>query len=319
MGWSWLWRRLASVVVVLLLVSFAAYALLDLLPGSTATAILGTGATPDAVAQVEADLHLDRPMPVRYMLWLQRAVNGDLGVSYQSGEVINTAVRPRVGMSLELLVLTQLFAAGVALPLSLLAARNENGRLDRLVSAGSFVAIALPQVAFGIILLTVFAVKLRWFPATRYVPFGTSPVQNLRALVLPVLSLGLPLAGIYTRVLRTDLLQTMASDHITFARAMGLPTRRVLLGRVLRPSSLTLVSVIGLNTAFVLGGAAIVEQLFSLPGVGSFLLRAVLFRDFVKVQAAVLVIAVIYVVVNLAIDVALTLLDPRIRLTRSGK
>ena len=318
MNLRWLARRLASLVVVLLLVSFLTYALLDLLPGSPANAILGTAATPDAIATVESDLQLDRPLPVRYGIWLGRAARGDLGVSYQTGEIVNTSLRQRLPVSLELLVLAQALAIGLALPLALAAARRPRGVLDRVTSTASFGAIALPQVAFGIILLTVFAVKLRWFPATRFVTFATDPVQNLRALVLPTLTLGLPLAGIYFRVLRTDLAQALASDHATFARSMGLSSRRVLLGRLLRPSSLTLLSVIGLNTAFLLGGAAVIEQVFSVPGLGSFLLNAVLFRDFVKVQGAVLAIAVVYVLANLAVDVLLSALDPRIRLGRSA-
>lgn len=318
MSLRWFGRRLASLVVVLLLVSFLTYALLDLLPGSPANAILGTAATPAAIATVESDLQLDRPLPVRYGIWLGRAARGDLGVSYQTGEIVNASLRQRLPISLELLVLAQGLAIGLALPLALAAARRQRGVLDRVASTVSFGAIALPQVAFGIILLTVFAVKLRWFPATRFVTFATDPRQNLRALVLPTITLGLPLAGIYFRVLRTDLAQALASDHATFARSMGLSSRRVLLGRLLRPSSLTLLSVIGLNTAFLLGGAAVIEQVFSVPGLGSFLLNAVLFRDFVKVQGAVLAIAVVYVLANLAVDMLLSVLDPRIRLGRSA-
>ncbi len=318
MSLRWFGRRLASLVVVLLLVSFLTYALLDLLPGSPANAILGTAATPAAIATVESDLQLDRPLPVRYGIWLGRAARGDLGVSYQTGEIVNASLRQRLPISLELLVLAQGLAIGLALPLALAAARRQRGVLDRVASTASFGAIALPQVAFGIILLTVFAVKLRWFPATRFVTFATDPRQNLRALVLPTITLGLPLAGIYFRVLRTDLAQALASDHATFARSMGLSSRRVLLGRLLRPSSLTLLSVIGLNTAFLLGGAAVIEQVFSVPGLGSFLLNAVLFRDFVKVQGAVLAIAVVYVLANLAVDMLLSVLDPRIRLGRSA-
>ena len=318
MNLRWLGRRLVSVAVVLLVVSFLTYLLLDLLPGSPATAILGTAATPESVKTVESDLQLDRPLPVRYAIWLGRAVRGDLGVSYQTGEVVNASLRQRLPVSLELLALSQLFAIALALPLAMAAAHRQRGVLDRVASGVSFAAIALPQVAFGIILLTLFAVKLHWFPATRFVTFGRDPLQNLRAMVLPTLTLGTPLAGIYFRVLRTDLVQALQSDHVAFARAMGLSPRRVLVGRLLRPSSLTLASVVGLNTAFLLGGAAIVEQLFSVPGLGSYLFSAVLFRDFVKVQGAVLAIAIVYVVTNLAVDVILSVLDPRIRLGRSA-
>lgn len=316
MNWSWLWRRAVSLAVVLVLVSMVTYLMVDLLPGDPATAVLGQGATPETIEIVRQDLSLDDPLPVRYGVWLGRAVQGDLGVSYRTGEVITVALRQRLGTSVELLVLTQLAAILLAVPTALAAARRERGRLDRALSNGAFVAVAMPQFALGIALLVIFAQRLEWFPVSQYVPLGEGVVDNLHAMVLPVLTLSLPLAGIYYRVLRTDLMQTLRSDHITFARAMGLSSRRVLLGRALRPSSLTLVSVIGLNTAFLLGGAAIVERLFSLPGLGAFMTEAVLTQDVVKVQGAALVIALVYVIINLGVDLLLTVFDPRIRLAR---
>lgn len=316
MNWNWLWRRFVSLGIVLVLVSMVTYLMIDLLPGDPAASVLGQGATPETLEIVRQDLSLDDPLPVRYGVWLGRALQGDLGVSYRTGEVITVALRQRIGTSLELLVLTQALAVLLAVPSALLAARRERGRLDRALSNGAFFAVAMPQFALGIALLVIFAQRLGWFPVSRYTTFGEDPGANLHAMVLPVVTLALPLAGIYYRVLRTDLMQTLRSDHINFARAMGLSRRRVLLGRSLRPSSLTLVSVIGLNTAFLLGGAAIVERLFSLPGLGAFMTEAVLTQDVVKVQGAVLLVAIVYVVINLLVDLLLTLFDPRIRLAR---
>lgn len=318
MTWGWFSRRLASVVIVLLCCSAATYALMDALPGSTAAAILGTNATPETIAVVEQDLQLDRPLPVRYGVWLGRAVRGDLGVSYQTGEVVSEVIRDRVPTSVELLVLTQLLAVGIALPASMVAARREHSRFDRTASLWSFGMVATPHFALGIVLLILFAEKLHWFPVAQYTRLGDGVGANLRSLVLPVITLGLPLSGIYFRLLRADLIATLRSDHIAFARSLGFSERRVLLSRALRPSSLTLVSVVGLNTATLLGGAVIVERLFSLPGLGGMVFEAVQKRDIVKVQAATLAIALIYVLVNLAVDVALTTLDPRIRLGRSA-
>jgi peptide/nickel transport system permease protein len=318
MTWDWLWRRLVSVVIVLLAVSLVTYLLLEALPGSTAAAILGPGATPETIAVVEQDLNLDEPLPQRYVTWLGRAVQGDLGVSYRTGEVVTVTLRDRIPTSLELLFLTQALSVGVAVVAALVSARREGTRTDRVLSGSSFVALALPQFAFGIVLLIVFAQKLRWFPVAQYVHFSDDPVGNLRAMTLPVVTLAAPLTAIYYRVLRTDLQQTLRSDHITFAKAVGLSPRRILLGRALRPSSLTLISVIGLNTALLLGGAVIVEQLFSLPGLGSLLTISVSTRDIVMVQGATLTIALVYVLINLCVDIALTILDPRVRLSRSA-
>jgi peptide/nickel transport system permease protein len=312
--WSWLWRRLISVGVVLFLCSLLTYLLLDALPGSTAASILGQGATPETIAIVEADLKLNDPLPVRYGTWLGRAVRGDLGVSYQTGEVVAASLRDRLPTSLELVLLTQLAAVAMALPAAMAAARREHSKVDRSLSSVAFGAVAIPQFAFGIVLMLVFAQKLGWFPVADYVKFGQSPLRNLHSLVLPVLTLSIPLAGIYFRVLRTDLVQTLRSDHITFARSLGFSPQRVLYSRALRSSSLTLVSVIGLNTAFLIGGTVIVERLFSMPGLGGFLFQAIITRDVVKVQGATLLVALIYVLVNLLVDIALTVLDPRVRL-----
>src|SRR3954453_6146266 len=188
MNWSWLWRRLISLLIVLLIVSFVTYLLLDALPGNTAAAILGPGATPDSIHQVDKDLQLDRPLPVRYGIWLGRAVRGDLGVSYQSGEVVSVAIKSRVSTSLELLLLSQMLAIGISVPGAMASAKRENSRFDRTMSSASFGMIAIPQFAFGILLLTLFAQKLRWFPVTDYVSFSVDPLQNLHAMVLPTIT-----------------------------------------------------------------------------------------------------------------------------------
>jgi peptide/nickel transport system permease protein len=318
MNWGWLWRRMLALLAVLVLVSIAVYLLFEALPGSTAGAILGPGATPEAMAIVEQDLNLDQPLPQRYVTWVSRATQGDLGVSYRTGEVVSQTVADRLPTSLELLFLSQLTAALIAGVAGLTSVKREGGPLDRSLSSASFVALAMPQFAFGIVLLVVFAQKLGWFPVAQYTRFSDDPIANLRALVLPVATLALPLSGIYYRVLRTDLLQTLRSDHINFARAMGLSERRIILRRALRPSTLTLVSVIGLNTAFLLGGAVVVERLFSLPGLGQLIIVSVQTRDIVMVQGAVLSVAVIYVIINLTVDIALTWLDPRVALARSA-
>jgi peptide/nickel transport system permease protein len=313
-----LWRRLVSLAVVMFLVTLLTFWIMELLPGSTAEAVLGPSATPENIQRVREDLHLDDSFVSRYTTWLGRAVRGDLGVTYPDGRVVSVVLREGLPASMEILVLTQLFAIGVALPAAMAAARREGSRLDRNLSSGSFVALAMPQLAFGIVLLTVFAQKLRWFPASEYTHLTESVGGNLRAMVLPVLTLGLPFAGVYFRVLRADIVNTLRSDHIAFARGMGLSSSRIMWRRALRPSSLTLISVAGLNTALLLGGVAIVENIYGVPGLGRTLIISVLSRQITLVQGCVLVIAVFYVLMNLLVDVALTVLDPRVRLERAA-
>jgi len=318
MTWSWLWRRLVSLLLVLWIVSFLTYGLLELMPGSGAEAVLGPSATPEAIEQVRQDLHLDDPFLVRYGRWLGRAVQGDLGVTYPDGRVVSVVLRESLPTTIELVILSQLFAIGLALPTSMAAARREGSRVDRAMSAGSFVAIALPQLVLGIVLLTIFAQRLRWFPASEYTHLTESVGGNLRSMVLPVITLSLPLAGIYFRVLRNDLVTTLRSDHIFFARGMGLSARQVLWRRALRPSSMTLVSVMGLNIAALLGGVVIAEQIYGLPGLGRLLVGGVLTRQVTLVQGAVMFVAVVYLVANLVVDIALMALDPRVRLEKAA-
>ncbi len=308
------WKRFVQVAAVLVLVATGTFFLLALMPGSPAAAILGQqNATQDAIEKVEKDLGLDQPIVQRYFTWAGKAVRGDLGVSYRDGENVASAIKQRLPTSFELMVLTQIFALCVSIPAALWAASRAGKRIDKLFSSLSFGFLAAPGFVIALFLLIVFAKTLRWFPAADYAPLGESVFRNLRALTLPVLSLSVPLIGVYYRVLRNDLSATLASDHIMRARANGLREKDVLLKHAFRSSSLTLFAVVGLNTAGLLGGVVLIEQIYSIPGLGRFLIDSAVQRDFVKVQGAVLVIAVIYVVVNLFVDLTLRVLDPRVR------
>jgi peptide/nickel transport system permease protein len=313
-------RRLVDLAVVLVAVSALTFALLSLLPGGPAVAILGSGANPASIAKVNAELGLDRPLPVRYARWLGHALTGDLGRSYRSRLPVAKLVRGAIVPSLELVVLAQVLALLVAVPVALRAARRPGRRLDRAMNATAIAAIGLPQFALGIVLLAVFAVKLRWFPAANYTPIDEGILPNLRSLFLPALTLAVPVGGVYARLLRAEIGVTLAQDHVMMARAMGLSERRVLTRHVLRPSSLTLLAIVGLNTGVLLGGAVLVETLFSVPGVGRMLVEAVLTKDYLVVQGVTLTIAATFVLANAAADLATIMLDPRLRLeTRHGR
>ena len=306
-------RRAIDLVVVLFAVSILTFVLLDLLPGGPAAAILGGSATPESITKVNAELGLNRPLPVRYVKWLGHATTGDLGRSYRSKLPVATVVRGAALPSLELVLLAQLLALLIAVPLSLRAALKPGRLLDRALSAGSIVALGVPQFALGIVLLAVFAVKLHWFPAADYRSLGENPLRNLRSLALPAITLAVPSAGTYARVLRADIGVTLTHDYVTMARALGLRERSVLRRHVLRPSSLTLIAVVALNAGVLLGGAVLVESLFSVPGLGRTLVEAVLTKDALVVQGVVLTIATAFVVANAAADVIILLLDPRQR------
>lgn len=313
MAGRWLAARAAMTVAVVVLVSVATFALLSALPGDPAVTILGPRATPANIEAVRHDLGLDRSPVARYLQWAGRAVRGDLGVSYQTNEPVAHSLRQRVPASLELLAAAQLLALAVAVPLAAIAALRVGRALDRLISTATFLGLAVPNFGVGLLLIAVFVIRLGWFDTFGYVPFSEDPAANLRGIVLPALTLALPLIAQYTRVLRNDLVATLGRNHVTQARANGVPSGVILLRHGLRQSLGTLLSVVGLNVPTLLGGAVVIESLFAVPGVGRLLFNAIVGRDYLVAQGAVLAIALAAVGTNLAMDLLVRLADPRLR------
>jgi peptide/nickel transport system permease protein len=309
-------RRGGQLLLVLLVVTVLAFWMITLLPGDPATQILGFGGDEAALAQVRAELGLDEPFWRRYLDWLGGAVTGDLGTSYITSVPVGESLGQRLPITLELLLLSQVIALGLAVPAGLAAARRAGGPLDRCLTALSFGLLSTPVFVSGVLLIMVFAVRWPLLPATGYTPFAESPGGNLRTMLLPAVTLAAGQLAVYARVLRSDLIATLREDYITLARARGLSPRRILWRHALRPSAISLLTVVGLNLGALIGGAVIIETLFGLPGVGRLIVEAILSRDYLVVQGGVLVVAVGYVVVNFAIDLLYGALDPRIRHAR---
>jgi peptide/nickel transport system permease protein len=307
--------RLPLMLATLLVVSMLTFLLTSLLPGDPAVQILGPeGANdPEAVATVREDLHLDDGFVSRYRSWLADTVTGDFGRSYRTNQEVRDAIAERLPVTLEIGGLAILMALAVAIPLGTWSAFRSGGVTDRIITTGTFGLLSLPAFMVAILLILVFAVNLGWLPATGWVRFTEDPVENLRHALLPALSLAVGEMAVYTRLLRADMITTLQQDSITMARAKGIPTRRILFRHALRPSSFSLMTIVGLQVATVIGGAVIVETLFALPGVGRLLVDSILQRDLMMVQGCALVIAVAFVVVNFVVDLLYVLLDPRIR------
>lgn len=314
----WVLGRLATIAAVLVVVSATTFALVALLPGDPAVTILGPQATPENVEALRSDLGLDRPVLARYATWAGRAVRGDLGVSYQTNQPVAESLRQRLPASLQLLVAAQLLALAGALPLAAVAALRVGSRLDRFIATASFAGMAVPNFGVGVLLIGVFVVRLGWFDTFGYVPFAEDPLANLRALVLPSLTLALPLVALYTRVLRNDLVATLGQNHVVAAQANGLAMPTILRRHALRQSLATLATVVGLNVSSLLGGAVLIESLFAVPGIGRLLFSSITGRDYLVVQGVVLVIAVTYVITNAAVDLLQRALDPRLRAETPG-
>lgn len=304
--------RLLRAAGVVVLVTTAAAALPHLMRGSPALAALGTSATPEQTAAFNADIGLDENVLTATWHWIVDALHGDLGTSLANGVPVTTELADRVPVTLELFAAAQLVALAIAVPVALWSAWRPGGLFDRIATAMAFVWLAIPGFVLGLVLIYLAAVQWRVLPATGWTSLTDDPAGNLRHLVLPALTMGLTEAAIFTRTLRGQLMDTLDQTYINAARGRGLGTARLLLRRALRPSSLPLVTLIGIGFGMALGGSVLVETLFAAPGMGSLAATAINGRDFPVIQAIVIVTAVGVVAATLAVDLLYRRIDPRI-------
>lgn len=312
-------RRVIQLVVVLIFVSFFSFSLIQLVPGDPVVAIVGF-ASPEQFAEVRHEIGLDDPFLLQYLHWLGGFLTGDLGEIY-SGPTgrseVSTAIAQSLPATLELMAFAMILTVVIAIPLGILSAYKSGTITDKLISATAFGSIAMPDFALAIILAYWIGVKARWLPTSGYTHPSDDLVQNIKGLILPAFSLAVGQIAAYMRLLRSDMIATLQEDYILMAKSKGIPTRRILWRHALRPSSLTLLTVAGLNIGALIGGTIVVENLFQIPGMGKLLFFAIFGRQFVELQSLVAVIAVGYVLVNVAVDVLYTVLDPRIRDARA--
>lgn len=306
-------RRLLAILPVLLAVSLLTFLIASLLPGDLAYVILGDQATPENVAALRRDMGLDQPLWWRYLSWLGHVLQGDLGRSFRTGQTVLQAVAERIPVSLQLMLMAEFIGLLIGVPVAIACAARAGGAFDRFMTGSAFAMLSMPSFLMAILLIYLFAVELHWLPATGYVPFTEAPLSNLRFFVLPALTLALAEWPGIMRVLRSDMIATLQEDYIALAKAKGLKPARILFVHALKPSSLTLVTVTGINIGRLLGGTLIVETIFALPGIGRLLVGAIYTRDLVILQGVVLLVACGFVIVNFIVDMLYAVLDPRIR------
>jgi peptide/nickel transport system permease protein len=306
-------RRFLYVVPVLLAVSLLTFLIASLLPGDLAYTILGDQATPEKVEALRHDMGLDQPIWMRYLGWLGHVLQGDFGRSFRTGQTVLQAVLERLPVSFELMILAEIFGLVIGIPLAIVCAVRNGSAFDRFMTGGAFGMLSVPAFLSAILLIYLFAVQLRWLPATGYVPFAEDPILNLRSFTLPALTLALGEWPVLMRVLRSDMIATLQEDYIAMAKAKGLKPWRILLVHALKPSSLTLVTVTGINIGRLIGGALIVETIFALPGIGRLLVGSIYTRDLIILQGVVLFVASGFVIMNFVVDMLYAVLDPRIR------
>jgi len=304
-------QRLGYSLLTLLLVSFAVFFLIHLIPGDPAAIMLGLHATPQSVRELRHTLGLDRSLASQYGIFMLNLIHGDLGTSVRYGTAALPLVLGRLPATLFLIAYSALISLALAFPLGTLAALRRERLTDHAIRMGVLVTIAIPAFWIGTIFILIFSLKLGWFPASGY---GSTFGEHLSSLFLPALTLSLWQAGLLTRNLRSSVIDVVRLPYVDFARLRGLRATTVLRRHVLRTSLGSTVTILGVNIGFLLAGAVIVENVFSVPGSGSLLIDSVFSRDYPVVQATTLIYAVLVIFINLATDLVYPVLDPRVRL-----
>jgi len=307
-------RRLLATVPVLLLVTAGVFALLHLTPGDPVDAMMAESADASTKESLRRELGLDRPIAVQYAAWMGRLLRGDLGRSIRNGEPVLENVSRRIRPSLQLALLAMAIALTIAFPVAIASAVRHNTGVDRLGTTFALFGICMPNFLLALLLIFVFGVTLRWLPISGYLDPLEEGWSGLRSLILPAVTLGLALAAVITRTLRSSLLEALAEDYVRTARAKGLSEWVVIRGHVLKNALIPVVTVLGLQLGTLIGGAVITEYVFALPGVGRLVVDAVFARDYPLVQGVILLIALGFIVSNLLVDLLYGYIDPRIRL-----
>jgi peptide/nickel transport system permease protein len=312
---SYIARRLALLVPVLIGVSIITFMLVHLLPGSALDVIIGVDQqmTVEQRAQLRHEYGFDAPLPVQYVKWADHVLHGDLGASLRSKRPITTELRLRLPVTFELTMLAAVLGGGPAIAFGVIAAVKRNSWMDYLATLITLVGVSMPSFWLATLLVLIFALKLHWLPPIQYVKFTDNPLDNLRHLLLPAIALGASLAATIMRQTRSAVLEVLGQDYVRVARAKGLRETLVLNRHVLRNALIPIVTVLGIQVARLLGGVFIIENIFALPGVGRYTLDAIQSRDYAVLQGVVLVLAVISALISLIVDVLYGVIDPRIR------
>jgi peptide/nickel transport system permease protein len=310
---SYIVNRLIGMVAVMFIVATVVFVIIRVTPGDPAAVMLGPDAQPSDIADLRTKLGLDQPLPVQYVTWLGQIAVGDLGQSIFLNQPVLSAIEERAEPTLMLTILSMAIALVIALPIGIASAVWRGSVLDQAALTISMFTASIPSFWLGLLVMELFAVKLGWFPVAGYGGPGAGFFERMTHLVLPAFVLGIVNSALITRFTRASMLDVLGDDYVRTARAKGLPERRVVLKHALKNALIPILTVIGLTTALLISGAVVTETVFGLPGVGNLVVNGVLRRDYPVIQGALLVIAALYVLVNLAIDLLYLVVDPRVR------
>ncbi len=306
-------RRLLAMVVVLFGISIVVFLLVHLVPGDVVAVLLGPRASPQASAALREIFGLNDPIHIQYLHWLGDVLRGDFGTSLRTGQPVLGQVVDRFGVTLELTGLALLLALAIGIPAGILGAVKQYSKTDYAVTVFALAGLSIPEFLLATLLVLLLSLEWRFLPPSGYVPFGEDPIQNLKLMIMPAIALGLGAASYITRMTRSSVLETLRQDYIRTAYAKGLRGMVIVVRHALKNALIPIVTVIGIQLGYLLGGAVIVEAIFAVPGVGRYALDGINMRDYPVVQGTVLFVTIVFVTVNLVVDVLYAYLDPRIR------
>ncbi|MEY9970491.1 peptide/nickel transport system permease protein [Lysinibacillus sp. RC46] len=306
-------KRILSLIPVLFVVSVVVFLLVHITPGDPASVMLGPEASPQDVAKLQEELGLNRPILEQYVTWVGAIVNGDLGTSLFMKKPVLTAFFEHLGPTLSLAIMAQLFAIVLAIPLGVLSAKFRGSFLDQTFMGVSLVGISVPSFLLGLFLILLFGVELRWLPVAGYKPLAAGFAVHIRYLILPAIALGSMQAALIARMTRSSMLEVLSANFIKTARAKGVKEFVITMKHALRNAFIPILTIIGQTFGTLVAGAAVIETVFNIPGIGQLIINSVERRDFEVIQGVVLLIAVSYVTINLVIDLLYGIVDPRLR------
>ncbi|HET6629513.1 MAG TPA: ABC transporter permease [Woeseiaceae bacterium] len=307
-------RKLALAVPTVVIVALIVFSLMHLIPGDPAQALAGDIADPAVVEQIRDEMGLDEPLPVQFAIWAGQVIRGNFGESIITGEPVLDAIRKRFGVTATLVIPALLFSALVAVPAGLLAAWKQNTATDMLTMFAVIVAISVPSFWAGMMLILFFGVWLGWLPTVGYIPIGEDFWRGVAYLIMPISAIMFVEMGSITRMMRSNTIEVLRQDYILHARAKGVPESAVLYRHALKNAFAPTLTLLGLILGSLLGGAAVIETVFSLPGIGRFLVDSIYARDYPVVQGILLTVSGIYILANLLVDLLYPLLDPKVEL-----
>lgn len=305
--------RLLQILPVIILVSVLIFGMVRAIPGDPAAVLLGPDASPEQMASMRADMGLDQPIWIQYARWMQRMARGDFGVSFINGFPVKDLIFRKIPATIELAIAALVFALAVSIPLGIASAVRRGSWIDRLVTLYTSLALGIPSFWLGILMVLLLALSLKWLPPSGYASILEEPLDALRFIIMPAITLGVYISAVFTRFIKSSILEVSHQDYIRTARGKGLPESQVVFVHTVRNALIPLVTVFGIQFGGLLGGAVITETIFDWPGVGRLLVQSIVTRDYSIVQALILMAVTVYLFVNLATDILYGVIDPRVR------